>query len=130
MHILFSYRDQYQHDLRRDFYRRSKNHNTSLFTQRYRDHVREITLSLDFILRYHLPLENPLAQKQLKKAIFYLYLAFEDVKGLDFLADLHPSRRSFLKTLAELQFTELSALEESVRNFSFQHIFFPPSRSA
>ncbi len=130
MHILTSYLDQYQHDLRRAFYRRSTKDNMILFTQRYRDHVREANLRLHFITSYKLPQTSPLRAQWTKQALFYFLLAFEDIKGLDFLTELHPRKRSFIEREAAHHFSGLRTLEDALQLSSLSPAFSPPPRSA
>ena len=125
--ILSHYLYQYQRNIRREAERISLARATMAFAQNYGDHTREVIRHLDLLHRYQQPSQRTLALRWRREAQFLLLLAFEDVSGLGYLAQLHPSKRSFIEHQSAHHRTQLLDLE---RSFTTIPVFSPPPRSA
>ena len=133
MHILTTYLEQYQRDLRSTLGKQLLRKDVGIITVRYRDHARKVSLALKTLALYtfYHPSPTSLLIRQLNaEARFHLLLAFEDVRGFDYLAEIHSLRRSSLEKQAAHTFADLVNLHDCLDSAVFLAPSSPPSRSA
>ena len=133
MHILTTYLEQYQRDLRSTLGKQLLRKDVGTITICYRDHARKVSLALKTLALYtfYHPSPTSLLIRQLNaEARFHLLLAFEDVRGFDYLAEIHSLRRSSLEKQAAHAFADLVNLHDYLDYSSFLAPSSPPPRSA
>ncbi|MBS3144412.1 hypothetical protein J4208_02400 [Candidatus Woesearchaeota archaeon] len=126
--LIGNYLHDYQERLRKRAHKLSVKKAVGQFTIDYRDHCRTISKNIDLISRYHLSRDHPFARPLLREALFSLLLAFEDLKGLEYLASLNPNKRSYIWNEVEVNYAHLHELE--IASFYKTSQFSPPPRSA
>ncbi|HLC72686.1 MAG TPA: hypothetical protein VJH37_03830 [Candidatus Nanoarchaeia archaeon] len=98
------------------------------FTKEYRDHARTVSKQIDLASRYRMSKDHPLAKSLLREARLSLLLALEDLHGLEYLAGIHPHKRSFIER--EVAVNHGYLMELAISSFHTTPQFFPPPRSA